>query len=169
MLDDTGIDDDLELLTTQMGYEGKGVEPIVKAISDAHEIVAGKPLRPIDPVENSMWTDTNLYNELNIPAVKLGIGAASRAGPDGELHNMVRLRDSTSVDDLLNATKIYAISALQLWRGVARARFRVEQFGAHRICSSSLFYSRLVFCREPIATQMARPVLASMESVFLQP
>ena len=114
MLDDTGIDYDLELFTTQMGYEGKGVEPIVKAISDAHEIVAGKPLPPIDPVENSMWTDTNLYNELNIPAVKFGIGAALRAGPDGELHNMVRLRDSTSVDDLLNATKIYAISALQI-------------------------------------------------------
>ena len=114
MLDDTGIGYDLELFTTQMGYEGKGVEPIVKAISDAHEIVAGKPLPPIDPVENSMWTDTNLYNELNIPAVKFGIGAALRAGPDGELHNMVRLRDSTSVDDLLNATKIYAISTLQI-------------------------------------------------------
>jgi hypothetical protein len=47
MLDDTGIDYDLELFTTQMGYEGKGVEPIVKAISDAHEIVAGKPLPPL--------------------------------------------------------------------------------------------------------------------------
>ena len=61
-------------------------------------------LRKID-AENSMWTDTNLYNELGIPAVKFGIGAALRPGPDGELHNMARLRDSTSIEDLLRATK----------------------------------------------------------------
>lgn len=114
MLDDTGIDYELELFTTQMGYEGKGVEPLVGAISEAHEAVAKKPLPAIDPVENSMWTDTNLYNELNIPAVKFGIGAALRPGPDGELHNMVRLRDSTSIDDLLQATKVYALSALRI-------------------------------------------------------
>lgn len=114
MLDRTGMDYELELFTTQMGYEGKGVEPLVAAITDANQKVCGKPLPPIDPVENSMWTDTNLYNELGIPAVKFGIGAALRPGPDGELHNMVRLRDSTSIDDLLRATKIYALAALAI-------------------------------------------------------
>ena len=74
-----------------MGFEGKGVEPIVDALSEAHQTVAGKALPPIDPVENGMWTYTNLYSELSIPAVKFGIGAALRPGPEGELHNMVRL------------------------------------------------------------------------------
>jgi acetylornithine deacetylase/succinyl-diaminopimelate desuccinylase-like protein len=114
MLDAVGLEYELEFFTTQMGYEGKGVEPLVEAIGEAHKSVTGKPLPPIDPVENSMWTDTNLYNELNIPAVKFGIGAALRPGPDGELHNMVRLRDSTSVEDLLSATKIYALAALKM-------------------------------------------------------
>jgi acetylornithine deacetylase/succinyl-diaminopimelate desuccinylase-like protein len=114
MLDEVGLEYELELFTTRMGYEGENVEPLVEAISEAHNTVAGKPLPPIDPVENSMWTDTNLYNELNIPAVKFGIGAALRPGPDGELHNMVRLRDSTSVEDLIRATKIYALSALKI-------------------------------------------------------
>jgi acetylornithine deacetylase len=114
MLDALGLEYELELFTTQMGYEGKGVEPLVEAISEAHQTIAGKPLPPIDPVENSMWTDTNLYNEINIPAVKFGIGAALRPGPDGELHDMVRLRDSTSVEDLIRATKIYALSALKI-------------------------------------------------------
>ena len=41
---------------------------------------------------------------------KASIGAIA----GGELHNMVRLRDSTSVDDLLCATKIYALSALRI-------------------------------------------------------
>jgi acetylornithine deacetylase/succinyl-diaminopimelate desuccinylase-like protein len=114
MLDATAIAYELDLFTTQMGYEGKGVEPLVDAISEAYQLASGRSLPPIDPVENSMWTDTNLYNELNIPAVKFGLGAALRPGPDGELHNMVRLRDSTSVDDLLRATKVYALSALSI-------------------------------------------------------
>ena len=112
MLDEVGLEYELELFTTQAGYEGKGVEPLVEAISEAYQVVAEKPLPSIDPVENSMWTDTNLYNELNIPAVKFGIGAALRPGPQGELHNMVRLRDSTSVEDLIRATKVYALSTL---------------------------------------------------------
>lgn len=114
MLENTGVEYELELFTSQMGYEGKGVEPLVSAIEEAFKAVAGKPPPAIDPVENSMWTDTNLYNELNIPAVKFGIGAALRPGPQGELHNMVRLRDSTSVEDLIRATKIYALSALKI-------------------------------------------------------
>ena len=114
MLNDTGIKCELELFTTQMGYEGKGVEPLTEAIAEAYNTVVGKPLPDIDPVENSMWTDTNLYNELGIPAVKFGLGAALRPGPNGELHNMVRLRDSTSIDDLISATKIYALTALRV-------------------------------------------------------
>lgn len=114
MLDAVGLEYELELFTTQMGYEGKGVEPLVEAISQANKAITGQALSAIDPVENSMWTDTNLFNELNIPAVKFGIGAALRPGAEGELHNMVQLRDSTSVEDLIRATKIYACSALEI-------------------------------------------------------
>ena len=118
-LDSLGLNCNLEVFTSQMGYEGHGVEPLVEAISESHEMVTGKSLPPIDPVENSMWTDTNLYNEVGIPAVKFGLGAALKPGPEGELHGMIRLRNSTSVEDLIRATKIYAAAALRIC-GVAQ-------------------------------------------------
>lgn len=118
-LDSLAMDCDLEVFTSQMGYEGQGVEPLVESIAEVHKIVVGKPLPPIDPVENSMWTDTNLYNELGLPAVKFGLGAALKPGGEGELHGMTRLRNSTSIEDLINATKIYAGVALRIC-GVAQ-------------------------------------------------
>jgi acetylornithine deacetylase/succinyl-diaminopimelate desuccinylase-like protein len=114
MLDGVGVEYELELFTSQMGYEGQGVEPLVEAIREAYQLVAGQPLPPIDPVENSMWTDTNLYNEIGIPAVKIGIGAALRQGTGGDLHGMVRLPNSTNVDELLTATRMYAATALRI-------------------------------------------------------
>lgn len=114
LLNSLNLDCELELFTSQAGYEGIGVEPLVEAVGEAYRLVAGKPLAPIDPVENSMWTDTNLYNELGIPAVKFGIGAALRPGTEGDLHGMARLRNSTSVEDLIKATKIYAAAALRI-------------------------------------------------------
>lgn len=119
LLNSLNLDYELELFTSQAGYEGSGVEPLVEAIGEAYQVVVGRPLAPIDPVENSMWTDTNLYNELGIPAVKFGIGAALKPGAEGELHGMTRLRNSTSVQDLINATKIYAAAALRIC-GVAK-------------------------------------------------
>lgn len=114
LLNTLNLDYELELFTSQAGYEGSGVEPLVEAIGEAYRVVAGKPLAPIDPYENSMWTDTNLYNELGIPAVKFGIGAVLKPGAEGELHGMIRLRNSTSVEDLINATKIYAAASLKV-------------------------------------------------------
>lgn len=114
LLDSLKLDYELEIFTSKMGYEGKGVGPLVDAIRHAHELVVGKSIRPISPGENSMWTDTNLYNELGIPAVKFGIGAALKPGGKGEIRGMTRLPLSTSKEDLLNATKIYAVAGLSI-------------------------------------------------------
>lgn len=107
-------DYELELFTSQVGYEGKGVEPLLDAIRDAYQEVVGKPVPIIDIPSNSMWTDTNLYNEFGIPAVKFGIGAALRPGKEAEIGGMARVPNSTSVEDLINATKIYAMASLRV-------------------------------------------------------
>jgi acetylornithine deacetylase/succinyl-diaminopimelate desuccinylase-like protein len=114
LLDGLRMPYELELFTSQMGYEAQGAESICEAVRAAHERVRGGPPPAIDPVENSMWTDTNLYNEIGIPAVKFGIGAALRPGNFGELHGMARLPNSTSVEDLVDATRMYAATALQV-------------------------------------------------------
>jgi acetylornithine deacetylase/succinyl-diaminopimelate desuccinylase-like protein len=111
------VDCTIEFFGSQRGYEGVGVEPLLEAIQAAHEQVVGGPTPPIDPAETSMWTDTNLYNEVGIPAVKFGIGAALQQSSDGELSGMTRILKSTRVDDLINATKIYAAAALKICGG----------------------------------------------------
>lgn len=113
-LDSSGVDYELELYLSQRGYEGEGVEPLVEAIGEAHEMVVGVPPAPIASAETSMWTDTNLYHEAGIPAVKFGIGAALKESSKGELGKMTRIPNSTSVDDLMKATKIYIVAAAEI-------------------------------------------------------
>jgi acetylornithine deacetylase/succinyl-diaminopimelate desuccinylase-like protein len=111
VLDSVGIDYRLDPYLTQRGYEHAGSEPLVEAINDAHRAIRGTPAPQIDPAETSMWTDTNLYHEAAIPAVKFGIGAAVWESSAGELGGQTRIPDSTSVPDLIDATKIYAAVA----------------------------------------------------------
>lgn len=111
-LRETGVEFTLEPYLTQRGYEGAGVEPLVEAIRTAHEAVIGRSPETIHPGETSMWTDTNLYHEAGIPAVKYGIGGVLQESRDGERFGMARVPDTTSVQDLVHAAKVYAASAL---------------------------------------------------------
>ena len=61
-----------------------------------------------------MWTDTNLYNELGIPAVKFGIGAALEPSATGEFEGFARVPLSTSVQDLVDLTKMYVSAILRI-------------------------------------------------------
>jgi len=114
---ESGIAATVEFYLSQQGYVAEGVEPLVQAVTDAHERVTGTGLRTIAPVESSMWTDTNLYNEVAIPAVKFGIGAVLRESKAGELSGFERIPNSTSVSDLLKATRIYVATALLMCGG----------------------------------------------------
>jgi acetylornithine deacetylase/succinyl-diaminopimelate desuccinylase-like protein len=116
VLEASGIDHRLEPYLTQRGYERTGVEPLVEAVDEAHRMVRGTPPPQIDPAETSMWTDTNLYHEAGIPSVKFGIGAALRDSADGELGGKTRIPHSTSVADLVDATRMYAAVAARICR-----------------------------------------------------
>jgi acetylornithine deacetylase/succinyl-diaminopimelate desuccinylase-like protein len=113
-LDTAGVDYKVDFYLSQRGYEHQGVEPLVEAIQHAHQLVSGEPLKPIHPAQTSMWTDTNLYYEAGIPAVKIGTGAALKRSADGELGGMIRLFDTTSVEDLMKLTRIFAVAATRI-------------------------------------------------------
>jgi len=110
----SGVSAEVEFYLSQQGYVAQDVDRLAEAIADAHERVTGTGLRTIAPVESSMWTDTNLYNEVGIPAVKFGIGAVLRESQNGELGGFQRIPNSTSVEDLVKATKIYVATALRI-------------------------------------------------------
>jgi acetylornithine deacetylase/succinyl-diaminopimelate desuccinylase-like protein len=100
----TGVPYDLELYKSLLGHEGKGVEPLVEALEEIHRFLFDEKLRYEAPDRASIWTDTNVYNELGIPAVKIG-PRGRRVGPRNE---------EIDIEAMVKAAKIYALAALDI-------------------------------------------------------
>jgi acetylornithine deacetylase len=98
------IDYDLEVYKSLMGYEGKNVEPLVNSIEQAYEHLFGTKVNPEVPARASIWTDTNVLNELGIPAVKIG-PAGKRVSPRVE---------EVEIDQIVKAAQLYVMVALDI-------------------------------------------------------
>jgi acetylornithine deacetylase/succinyl-diaminopimelate desuccinylase-like protein len=104
VLADLGFEYDIEVYRTLRGYEGVGVEPLVQSINDVHVHLFGTKPEPENPRRASIWTDTNAYNELGIPAVKIGPRGKHVGGRVEEI----------KIEDMVKAAKIYALVALDI-------------------------------------------------------
>ena len=104
MLRGLGFEYDIEVYRTLRGYEGAGVEPLVGSINDVHEHLFGTKPEPEKPRRASIWTDTNVYNELGIPAVKIGPRGKTFKGRIEEIE----------ITDMVKAAQIYALVALDI-------------------------------------------------------
>jgi len=99
-----GAEYEMEVYKSLLGHEGKGVEPLVKSVEEVYEHLFGEKVNPEAPDRASIWTDTNVYNELGIPAVKIG-PRGKRIGPRNE---------EIKIDDMHKAAKLYALIALDI-------------------------------------------------------
>ena len=63
-----------------LGHEGKEVKPLVQSLEEIYKHLFGEKLKPEAPDRASIWTDTNVYNELGILTVKIG-PRGKRIGP----------------------------------------------------------------------------------------
>jgi acetylornithine deacetylase/succinyl-diaminopimelate desuccinylase-like protein len=99
-----GVEYELEIYKSLLGHEGRGVEPLVESLGEIHQHLFASKLRFEAPDRASIWTDTNVYNELGIPAVKIG-PRGKRIGPRAE---------EIQIDDMVNAAQIYALIALDI-------------------------------------------------------
>jgi acetylornithine deacetylase/succinyl-diaminopimelate desuccinylase-like protein len=104
VLSDLGIDYEVELYKSLLGHEGKGVEPLVASLEEIHQFLFKTKLETEKPGRASIWTDTNVYNELGIPAVKIG-PRGKRIGPRAE---------ELAVEEMVKAAQIYALVALDI-------------------------------------------------------
>jgi acetylornithine deacetylase/succinyl-diaminopimelate desuccinylase-like protein len=95
---------DLEMYKSLLGHEGKGVEPLVDSMREIHQHLFGTELKYETPERASIWTDTNIYNEMGIPAEKLG-PRGRRIGPRNE---------EIKIDDMVKAAQVYALVALDI-------------------------------------------------------
>ena len=103
-LSSLGIEYEMEPYKSLLGHEGKGVEPLVQSLEEIHQFLFSQKLKPEAPDRASIWTDTNVYNELGIPAVKIG-PRGKRIGPRAEEIN---------IDQMVKAAQIYALVALDI-------------------------------------------------------
>jgi acetylornithine deacetylase/succinyl-diaminopimelate desuccinylase-like protein len=107
LLADAGIEAEVEPYQWSRGYLAKDAEPLIDAVSAAHrDVVGGEPPAPPTP-EISMWRDLNMFNELGIPSICYGAPRASEPYSDSGDRAM-------RVDDLVKATQVYALTAMQL-------------------------------------------------------
>jgi len=103
-LNATGLDYQLDIYKTLLGYEGKNVGLLVKSAEEVYQHLFGQKIKPEAPDRASIWTDTNVYNELGIPAIKIG-PRGRRIGPRNE---------EIEINTMVNAAKLYALIALNI-------------------------------------------------------
>jgi acetylornithine deacetylase/succinyl-diaminopimelate desuccinylase-like protein len=95
---------ELDLYKSLLGHEGKNVEPLVHCAEEVHEHLFGEAIKPEPPNRASIWTDTNIYNEMGIPAIKIG--------PHGR--RISARNEEIEIDKMVKATQIYALMALDI-------------------------------------------------------
>jgi acetylornithine deacetylase len=103
-LNSTGLDYEMDFYKSLLGHEGKNVEPLVKSAEEAYRHLFGDKIKHEAPDRASIWTDTNVYNELGIPAIKIG-PRGRRIGPRNE---------EIEIDVMLKAAQLYALIALDI-------------------------------------------------------
>jgi acetylornithine deacetylase/succinyl-diaminopimelate desuccinylase-like protein len=98
------LDYDLDLYKSLLGHEGRNVEPLVECAQEAHQHLFGEKIKPEPPDRASIWTDTNIYNELGIPAIKIGPRGRRISARNEEIEIAV----------MVKAARLYALMALDI-------------------------------------------------------
>jgi acetylornithine deacetylase/succinyl-diaminopimelate desuccinylase-like protein len=99
-----GLDYELEFYKSLLGYEGKHVEPLVNSAEEIYLHLFGEKIKTESPERASIWTDTNIYNELGIPAIKIG--------PRGK--RISARNEEIEIDVMVKAAQLYALMALDI-------------------------------------------------------
>ena len=99
-----GIPYEMEMYASKMGYESKNAEPIIKVVAESYQALFGKkPPKPTG-LHASIWTDTNIYNEMGIPACKFGLGGG----------RWKQRSEQIDIEDIYQAAQVYACAALEI-------------------------------------------------------
>ena len=104
LLNKLGVDYDLDVYRSLLGHEGKNVEPLVQSAEQIFLHLFKESIKPEPPDRASIWTDTNIYNELGIPAIKIG--------PRGR--RISARNEEIEIDAMVKAAQIYALMALDI-------------------------------------------------------
>jgi acetylornithine deacetylase/succinyl-diaminopimelate desuccinylase-like protein len=102
-LADTGVEYEMQMYRSMMGYEAEGAEPVIDALESSYRSLYGEATPAVTTGRSSIWTDTNIYNEMGIPCVKFG--------PRGK--RAVRA-EQVEIEEIYRAACVYAMTALRI-------------------------------------------------------
>ncbi len=98
------IECEVQMYGSMRGYEAVGVGPVVDALETTYRGLYGEATPPPTPGRTSIWTDTNIYNEMGIPACKFG--------PRGERWTM--RSEQVEVEEIFQAAQVFALAAAEI-------------------------------------------------------
>lgn len=101
------LDCEVSLFQWSRGHIAKNADPLIGAVRSAHRYVFGSEPPQPPSAETSMWRDLNVFNEVGIPSICYG-PPRQRDRLSGAQNRAMK------IDDLVQATKVYALSALIL-------------------------------------------------------
>ncbi len=99
-----GIEHEIEMYASKMGYESKNAGAIIKAVEESYQALFGKNTPAPTGLHASIWTDTNIYNEMGIPACKFGLGGG----------RWKQRSEQIDIEDIYRAAQVYACAALEI-------------------------------------------------------
>jgi acetylornithine deacetylase/succinyl-diaminopimelate desuccinylase-like protein len=99
-----GLEYEIEMYASKMGYQAKGAEPVIKVLAESYEKLFGKKTPKPTGLHASIWTDTNIYNEMGIPTCKFGLGGG----------RWKQRSEQIDVEDIYQAAQVYACAALEI-------------------------------------------------------
>lgn len=108
VLNKLAVEYEILLYRSQRGYEGKENEELIRTIHEVYQYLFQTEPPAVSPPVASMWTDTNIYNEMGIPVIKCGPSRLSREGPALLAENEIE------IEELVKAARLYAVAALEL-------------------------------------------------------
>src|SRR5262249_19706065 len=100
----TGLEFEMDVYKSLLGHEGKNVELLVKCAEDVYRHLFGEEIKPESPDRASIWTDTNIFNELGIPAIKIR--------PRGR--RISARNEEIDIEVMVKAAQLYALMALDI-------------------------------------------------------
>lgn len=103
-LNAAGVEYELMMYRSLMGYEATGAEPVIEALERSYQALYGAPTPSVTTGRSSIWTDTNVYNEMGIPACKFG--------PRGKRWST--RSEQVEVEEIHRAAQVYALTALEI-------------------------------------------------------
>jgi len=114
LLDELGMDGKVENYKFLPGFEAwkiEGYDQVRTALVESHVKVFGEsPPKKAVTYMLSMWRDINPYNELGVPAICYGFPTGYSA--EGAKYDIDLFR--VKIKDMINATKVYALLALDI-------------------------------------------------------